>query len=393
MTRRTLLAALGGTAALALLATAAPAAAAPPTSPPGLAALDGLDAAAPNDLVVGGAAAGGGHHGDAAYPDPFTFDEDYRNLLAGEFGSLTPENQMKWDHLRPAQDEFAFADADAIVEFADDAGIAVRGHTLLWHSQNPDWLENGDFTDAELRDILHEHITTVVERYAGRIMHWEVANEIFDEQGDLRSEENIWIRELGPEIIADAFRWAHEADPEAVLFFNDYNVEGMNVKADAYYDLARELLADGVPVGGMGLQSHLGTMYGYDTTLPDNLARFGALGLETAITELDVRMTMPEDGEPTAEMVAQQDEFYDFVLNACLAESSCGSFTLWGASDAYSWVPVTFDGQGSATPWTAELERKSSYCVLQETLVTANPGGAARFAHHPAYEECRTALL
>ncbi|WP_156760402.1 endo-1,4-beta-xylanase [Microbacterium karelineae] len=390
MRTRTISMLVGGATAFALLA-GSPALAAPPAHAPGLAAKDTLAAVAPDGLRIGGAAAGGGHHGAADYPDPFTSDEPYRDLLAAEFTSLTPENQMKWDHLRPSRDEFAFDDADAIVDFAEENGQIVRGHTLFWHSQNPAWLEDGDYSDAELREILHEHISTVVGRYAGRVAHWEVANEIFDDAGNLRTEENIWIRELGPEIIADAFRWAHEADPEAVLFFNDYNVEGLNPKADAYYALIQDLLADGVPVDGMGLQSHLGTMYGYDPTLPENLARFGALGLETAITELDVRMEIADGAEPTPEQVADQNEFFEFVLTSCLEESSCGSFTLWGASDLYSWVPNTFEGQGSATPWTEDLERKSAYCVLQTTLLSAQPGGEARAAHHPAYAGCRAA--
>ncbi len=379
-------------AALGLLASGSAAAtAAPAEQPPGLEKLDSLREAAPDGLRIGGAAAGGGHHGDAGYPDPFTYDEEYRDLLAKEFSSLTPENQLKWDHLRPSQDEYDFADADAIVEFAEQNGQVVRGHTLFWHSQNPAWLEEGDFTDEELREILHDHITTVVGRYAGRIDQWEVANEIFNDDGTLRMEDNIWLRELGTGIIADAFEWAHEADPTATLFFNDYNVEGINPKTDAYYALISDLLDQGVPVGGFGLQSHLGTMYGYDPTLPENLARFGDLGLKTAITELDVRMQL-DGAEPTPEQEAEQDEFFRFVLDSCIAEESCDSFTVWGASDQYSWVPVTFEGQGSATPWAADLERKSAYCTLQEGLVVSTPGGEQRFGKHPAYEECRDLL-
>nr|WP_165135965.1 endo-1,4-beta-xylanase [Microbacterium amylolyticum] len=351
----------GGTAAVANADDSAPEHTAP----------DSLRGVAPEGLKIGGAAAGGGHHGAADYPDPFHFDEEYRELIATEFSSLTPENQLKWDHLRPAPGEYDFADADAIVEFAEQNDQVVRGHTLFWHSQNPEWVENGDFTPEELREILHDHITTVVERYAGRIDQWEVANEIFHEDGTLRMEDNIWLRELGTDIIADAFHWAHEADPDALLFFNDYNVEGINAKTDGYYALITDLLEQGVPVHGFGLQSHLGTMYGYDPSLPDNLARFGDLGLKTAITELDVRMDLT-GGEPTPEMIEEQNEFFAFVLESCLAEASCDSFTLWGASDKYSWVPVTFEGEGSATPWTDDLERKPAYYAMYDILLAAS---------------------
>ena len=223
------------------MAAAAPAAAAPGrgggpkkppgngrAKPPGLAKKDNLAFAAGSTLKIGCAVAGGGHHTDQDYPDPFTSDEPYREVLAAEFTSLSAENQMKWDHLRPAPDVYDFEDADAIMDFAEANGQVVRGHTLMWHSQNPAWLAEGDFSPEQLREILKDHITTVVSRYAGRMQQWDVVNEIFDDNAQLRLEGNIWFRELGTEIIADCFRWAHEADPDALLFFNDYNVDGIN---------------------------------------------------------------------------------------------------------------------------------------------------------------------
>jgi endo-1,4-beta-xylanase len=194
---------------------AAPAVAAPPTGhhPAGPVKQDTLRWAAPKGFHIGSAVAGGGHHVDQPYPDPFTSDEPYRELLAREFSSVSPENQMKWEYLHPERHRYDFDAADAIVEFAKRNRQVVRGHTLLWHSQNPEWLEQGGFSATKLRAILREHVTTVVGRYRGRIQQWDVANEIFDSNGNLRSEENIWIRELGPGIIADTFRWAHEADP------------------------------------------------------------------------------------------------------------------------------------------------------------------------------------
>lgn len=391
LTRSVLVAA----AAAGLLASAAatnPSAVnAAPADGRGYTKFDSLAASAPKDLKIGGLAAGGGHHMDADYPDPFTYDEDYRALLAKEFSSLTPENQMKWDHIHPAKDTYDFEAADAIVDFAQEHGQDVRGHALFWHSQNPEWLTDGDFTKDELREILHDHVTTVVGHYKGKIDQWDVANEIFKDDGTLRTEENIWIRELGPEIIGDVFTWAHEADPEADLFFNDYNVEGLNAKANAYYTLIQQLLEQGVPVDGMGFQTHLGTMYGYDTTQPENLKRFGDLGLKTAITELDVRSDTTQ-GEPTQEIKDKADEYYSNVLEACLGEDSCTSFTIWGASDEYSWVPATFEGEGYATPWTEDLDRKSSYCTLQKGLTESNHGGENRFAKNPAYQECRDIL-
>ncbi|MET9368263.1 endo-1,4-beta-xylanase [Streptomyces griseoflavus] len=360
------------TAALTLPLVTGSAAAGPSTdrkaAPHSRAEHDRLREAAPEGFVVGSAVAGGGHHLEQDYPDPFTYDKEYRKVLGRQFSSVSPENQMKWDHIHPERDRYDFEQADAIVDFARRNKQVVRGHTLLWHSQNPQWLEQGDFSEAELRAILREHITTVVGRYAGKIQQWDVANEIFDDQGNLRTQDNIWIRELGPGIVADAFRWAHKADPRAKLFFNDYNVEGVNAKSDAYYTLVQDLLRQGVPVDGFSVQGHLSTRYGFPGDLEDNLSRFDALGVETAVTELDVRMDLPESGEPTAEQQKKQADYYQRTLQACLAVDGCNSFTIWGFTDKYSWVPVFFEGEGYANVMTADYERKPAFHALRDTL-------------------------
>ncbi|QIJ64110.1 endo-1,4-beta-xylanase [Streptomyces sp. JB150] len=356
------------TAALAVAALSLPLLAAAPHSE---ARHDRLRAAAPEGFFVGTAVAGGGHHLSQPYPDPFTSDKQYRKILARQFGSVSPENQMKWDFIHPERDRYDFAAADAIVAFAERNRQVVRGHTLLWHSQNPEWLEQGNFSKEQLRAILREHITTVVGRYAGRIQQWDVANEIFDDQGRLRTQDNIWIRELGPGVVADAFRWAHAADPRAKLFFNDYNVEGVNAKSNAYHTLVQDLLRQGVPVHGFSVQAHLSTRYGFPGDLESNLRRFDALGLETAVTELDVRMDVPEGGVPTAEQERTQAEYYRRTLAACLAVDGCDSFTIWGFTDKYSWVPVFFEGEGFANVMTDEFERKPAFYALLDTLKAA----------------------
>ena len=349
------------------------------TGPPGLVKKDNLAFAAGSSLKIGCAVAGGGHHTDASYPDPFTEDRPYREVLASEFTSLSGENQMKWDHLRPAEGEFDFSDGDAIMDFAEANGQVVRGHTLMWHSQNPAWLTEGDFTPEQLREILKDHIVTVAGRYAGRVQQWDVVNEIFDDNAQLRTEGNIWIRELGPEIIADCFRWAHEADPEALLFFNDYNVDGINAKSDAYYALIQELLADGVPIHGFSTQGHLSIRYGFPGDLTENLQRFADLGLQTAVTELDGRMDLPEGGEPTPAQLEQQAEYYRRVTEAALSVEGCESLTLWGVLDKYSWVPGTFPGEGAATVLWDDFSRKPAYDVVQDALAEASGR-----AGHPA---------
>ena len=339
---------------------------------------DTLRGEAPKDLLIGTAIAGGGHHLDMPYENPFYAEPEYRKVLATQFSSVTPENQLKWEFVHPEQDVYNFQEADDIVAFAKANKQEVRGHALFWHSQNPEWLENGDFTADELRAILKEHIYTVVGHYKGDLYQWDVTNEIFDGQGRLRMQENIWLRELGPGIIADAFRWAHEADPTAKLFLNDYGVEGINAKSTAYYELAKQLLADGVPLHGFSAQAHWDMRWGMPQDIEANFQRFDDLGLETAITELDVRFTLPPSGIPTQDQLERQSKYYTDTLQACLNVLGCKSFTVWGFNDTYSWVPVFFEGTGAATIMFEDYTAKPAYYDMLAMLKDATPGKSPR---------------
>ena len=368
-------------ATAATLGTAATASAAPGNgehTPPGLAKKDTLAWAAGGVIEIGSAVAGVGHHTEQDYPTPMS-EEIYRETLGREVTSLSAENQMKWDYLRPDRETFDFEDADEIMDFAQQHGQVVRGHTLLWHAQNPTWLEEGDFSADELRDLLKEHIDTVVGRYRGRIQQWDVVNEIFTDEGELRLNDNIWLRELGPGILADAFRWTRAADPDALLFFNDYNVDSVSAKSDAYYALITELLAEGVPIDGFSTQGHLSLRYDFPEDITENLQRFADLGLETAITELDVRMDLEEGATPTEQQLEQQADYYRRMTEAALSVEGCNSLTLWGFPDVYSWVPGTFEGEGAATVLWDDYTRKPAYYAVQDALAEASGR-----AGHPA---------
>lgn len=293
-------------------------------------------------------------------------DTTYRRTTAREFNSVTAENVMKWESVEPARGTYDWRPADDLVRFARAHGQAVRGHTLVWHNQLPGWLTtgvaDGSIGARELRGILRDHITKEVKRYKGRIYQWDVVNEVFEEDGSLR--DTIWLRELGPTYIEDAFRWAHAADPKAKLFLNDYNVEGVNVKSTAYYDLAKRLRAAGVPVQGFGIQGHLAIQYGFPGQVAENLARFEKLGMQTAFTEVDVRMILPV----TEEKLATQATYFRGLLDACVHARRCTSFTVWGFSDKYSWVPGVFGGQGAATLMDEGYGRKPAFAAVGEGL-------------------------
>ncbi|MEU7908073.1 endo-1,4-beta-xylanase [Actinoplanes sp. NPDC049118] len=292
-------------------------------------------------------------------------DAPYREATAREFNSVTPENVMKWQLVEPVQGTYDWAAADGLVDFARANGQKVRGHTLVWHSQNPSWLTEEAFTPAELRALLRKHIIDEVSHFKGRVYHWDVTNEIFNDDGTWR--DTIWLRNLGPGYVADAFRWAHQADPRAKLYLNDYNNEGVNAKSDAYHRLVKELKAQRVPVHGYGVQGHLAVQYGVPGDTLTNLRRFEALGLESALTEVDVRMPLPTD--PIK--VQAQVSGFNSLLQACLLARRCVSYTLWGFTDRYSWVPGVFSGEGSATPLDEDLVRKPAYYAMRDTLTLA----------------------
>jgi endo-1,4-beta-xylanase len=309
--------------------------------------------------------------GTAVDMDALATDATYRQRVATEFDSVTAENVMKWATIEPQRGVRDFSAADELVDFARAHGQEVRGHVLVWHNQLPGWLtegvESGEIAPDQLRDIVREHILAVVSHFRGRIYQWDVVNEVIDDDAELR--DTIFLRHLGPGYIADAFRWAHEADPRAELYLNDYNVEGVNPKSDAYHELARQLLADGVPVEGMGVQGHLGVQFGFvpASGVVENLRRFEALGLETSVTEADVRMVMPPDN---AKLQAQA-QGYNTLLQGCLLATRCTSFTVWGFTDRYSWVPGFFEGEGAANILDEDFEPKPAYQALQATLALA----------------------
>jgi endo-1,4-beta-xylanase len=340
-----------------------------------LASLTLLPAAVPNvasasdrDTLRAAARGTGVRIGTAVDMTALAADAPYRTAVAREFSTVTPENVMKWESVEPQQGVYNWGPADDLIDFARAHGQTVRGHTLVWHSQNPSWLTEDAFSPTELRALLRRHIFAEVGHFKGRIWAWDVVNEAFNDDGTLR--DTIWLRNLGPGYIADAFRWAHQADPNAKLFLNDYNNEGLNAKSDAYYALVKQLKAERVPVQGYGMQGHLAVQYGLPGDVLANARRFDALGLQTAFTEVDVRMPLPPDGTK----VAAQSQGFTTLLTACLLTRHCVSYTLWGFTDKYSWVPGVFAGQGSATPMDENFTPKPAYHALHDTLLLAGRG-------------------
>ncbi|MEV4563221.1 endo-1,4-beta-xylanase [Nonomuraea sp. NPDC049419] len=314
------------------------------------------------------AASKGKFIGAALATSPLSNETAYRNIAATEFNQITAENAMKWDATEPNQNQFNFSGADAIVNFATQNNQQVHGHTLIWHQQTPGWVQG--LGASAMRSAIQNHISQVVGRYADNpaVVSWDVVNEVFEENGSMRS--SFWYNTLGQSYIADAFRAARAADPDARLCINDYNVEGINAKSTAMYNLVSSLRQQGVPVDCVGFQGHLAIQYGFPNDLQQNLERFAALGVQVRITELDIRMQMPRNSSKDA----TQATYYRNVINACLAVTACAGVTIWGFTDKYSWVPDTFGGEGAALIYDENYQQKASYTAVHDALAGGTGG-------------------
>jgi len=306
---------------------------------------------------------------------PYLFSEAaYSAALAHEFNMVQPENAMKWPDLRPTASGFDFRDGDAVVRFAQAHGMKVRGHCLVWHQYNPEWLTQGHFTPPQLSHLLQEHVSTVMKHYAGLVFAWDVVNEALDENG--RFKDSLWYNQPGIGMagkdfayVERAFRWAHEADPHALLFYNEAEGEGLNRKSDAVYAMVKDFKHRGVPIDGVGLQLHISRLDLDTAAIAGNIARLTALGVQVHITELDVSLPLDPSGGVSSEDLHRQAEVYRGVVRACLQSPGCTAIQTWGFTDKYSWIGSHSHGtRGAALPFDRAYKPKPAYDAMIEEL-------------------------
>lgn len=321
-------------------------------------------------------------------------DADTEQVLRRHFDSLTAENAMKPDAIQPRPGEFTFTDADRLVEIAKESGAEVVGHTLVWHSQTPRWFFEGENGQPVTREVALErmrtHIKTVVGRYKGRVKEWDVVNEaINDGAGVLR--QSPWLRAIGDDYIAEAFRAAHEADPEAILVYNDYNIE-LDYKRPKAVELLKKLVDEKVPIHAVGIQAHWRMDNPPLAETEKAIKEFSALGLKVMITELDIgvlptryqgadisrteRMTPEQEAvmnpytKGLPDDVAQKHgQAYRDAFELFLRyRDSIGRVTFWGVHDGHSWLnnfpirgrtdyPLLFDRKLKPKPAFFEVQR------------------------------------
>jgi endo-1,4-beta-xylanase len=315
--------------------------------------------------------------GTAARPSQFS-ETAYASTLAREFNMVEPEDAMKWRILRPSENEFDFRAGDAVVRFAQNHHMKVRGHCLVWDHDNPDWLVQGLFTPPQLSRLLHDHITRVMRHYAGQVFAWDVINEAVEEHGNPR--DSIWYNQpgigfagQGTAYIEQVFRWAHEADPQALLFYNEAEGEGLNHKSDAIYAMVSNFKKRGVPVDGVGLQMHVPTLEGNISSvtagLSANIARLTALHVQVHITELDVSLPVDSHGAAQVADLDRQADLYRGIVRACLEHTGCTAIQTWGFTDKYSWIHSHSHGtRGQALLFDREYKPNAAYRAVLEEL-------------------------
>ncbi|ROR21115.1 endo-1,4-beta-xylanase [Vibrio crassostreae] len=293
----------------------------------------------------------------------------FRETLVREFSQITPENEMKFMYVQPKRGSFDFTKADIVVDFASEHDMIVKGHALIWHIQNPQWLEEEDWTKEELTSVMEQHIKTVVGHYKGKVAYWDVVNEAFDDNGGFR--DTLWYRILGEDYIEMAFRFAHEADPDALLFYNDYSTEGMTAKSNAVYRHMQTLIEKGVPIHGVGTQLHLvAEQPVIDGAIARNIERLAALGLDVHFTEIDVRV---RDNQGKSALLDQAQR-YEMLMKLAAFYPEVDMYTTWGVSDQYSWIPSWFNGYGQALMFDKNYQAKPAYYAVQTVLEDAVKG-------------------
>jgi endo-1,4-beta-xylanase len=291
---------------------------------------------------------------------------DYAETAGREFNVLVAENDMKFGPIHPARGRYAYCAADDILAFAEANQMKVRGHTLVWHQQNPRWLDEGTFTREELLEVMREHISTVMGRYKGRVFAWDVVNESFAYGPPYGWMPSIWQRVLGtPDYIDAAFRFAREADPDALLFYNETGAETPGAKADRVYELLKGMKERGVPLDGVGFQMHVEALRPPSReALMRNFARFAELGIEIHVTEMDVRSPLPA----TAEKLDAEARVYRDVTAVCRATPRCTAILTWGVTDAISWIPGLYPNHLPGLLFDAAYQPKPSYQAVKDIL-------------------------
>ncbi len=302
------------------------------------------------------------HFGAAVNASLLRSNANYKALVVKEFSSITAENAMKFSATHPAENTYNWTDADEIVTLAQLNGKRIHGHTLNWYKSLPLWVTNFTGDAAAWENLLKTHIQTVVGHFKGKVASWDVVNEAFEDNGTLRN--SIWVQKLGADYIARAFQYANQADPSALLFYNDYGHEYSVAKRTAILNLVNDLKARGIPIHGIGLQMH--TRYNQtDANIEAAIVSAAATGLKVHIAELDIALNPDNISSLTyttslANLQAAKYKFIVKTFNAIPKAQQYG-ITTWNVTDADSWIPTEYNRPDWPLPFDKLYQRKAAY--------------------------------
>ena len=316
-------------------------------------------------------------------------EPEFEEIHKTQFNVVVAENEMKFDATEPNEDEFNFTKGDKMVEYALANGIRVRGHALAWHSQVAGWVSSNYAGQKEkLLSVLKNHIEKVVGHYKGKVAEWDVVNEAIndDYNADWRSNGSVWYEGIGAEFLDSAFVWAHAADPDAELCYNDYSLEwGLREgsKASFVVEQVKRWKANNIPITCVGTQTHIEIAH---ETTPQNVRALAKalaeLGVTLNITELDIGFPKGESGKLTAADYAKQGHLYRQFMDVFLEEPNMGEFVIWGLTDAHSWL----DGQQGKTEgllYDKQYKPKPAYDSIMVSL-KAHPASEVK-SPYPDY--------
>lgn len=308
------------------------------------------------------------------------------NTIRKNFNIVVAENEMKAAYVQPSKGKFDFYQGDRLVKMAERNGMEVRGHTLIWHSQTLPWVTSDGYKNdkgnngkgynrEELLQIMKDHITTVMTHYKGKVKEWDVVNECLDDDQSIvhsnpkayNMRKSVWYNVIGEDFLDSAFVYAHRADPDALLYINDYGADFKgDAKSEAYHNLVKRLVNSKIPIHGVGFQCHLGI--GLDASrFENNIKRYADIGMICSVTELDIAV----NNKNNMNDFIQQGEDYKALLNVALKYDHCKNFMIWGVTDDASWrkdgMPLIFN---------ADLTPKYAFFTLRDALA-AHAGTSA----------------
>lgn len=293
----------------------------------------------------------------------------YRKLIVDQFNSVTAENAMKFEQLHPSQHEFRWSAADELVNFAREKGMRVHGHTLIWAAKNPKWVKEFKGDRVAWQNLLRTHIQTIINHYKVNVHSWDVVNEAFTEEGTLK--KSVWLEKLGPEYIELAFRYAHEADPEALLFYNDYGHEYGGKKLNAILKMVGDFKRKNVPIHGLGLQTHI------VARIPEKNIRYGITaasksGLLIHISELEisVKYNKPKAFLLDNQLAQIQAQKYKAVFEAYAAIPKSQQFgiTTWNVGDRDAFRNSGSKNRDHPMMFDYEYQPKPAFNAVVESL-------------------------